>query len=299
MDRLATLDLFIRIVDRGSFSAAASACGVSRPVATAAIKTLESRLGTRLLQRSTRHVRPTVEGTAYYRRCIAILADLEGADREAAGTVSGILRVDVVGYLARTILLPALPEFLARHPTLTVHLGEGERFVDLVREGVDCVVRAGALADSDMVARPLGMMEEVTVASPDYLERHGMPTTPEDLQGHQMIGFVSSRTGQPLPLEFMRGEEVIEVMLPTQLLVSGAETSAAAARQGFGLAQAPRYRFIDDLANGRLIEVLPDFPPTPTPLSVLYPSNKQLSPRVRVFVDWLVEIIGSGLLPSG
>ena len=298
MDRLATLDLFIRIVDRGSFSAAAAACGVSRPVATAAIKALESRLGTRLLQRSTRHVRPTVEGTAYYRRCIAILADLEGADREAAGTVSGILRVDVVGYLARTILLPALPEFLARHPALTVHLGEGERFVDLVREGVDCVVRAGALADSDMVARPLGVMEEITVASPDYLARHGMPTTPEDLQGHQMIGFVSSRTGQPLPLEFTRGDEVIEVMLPTQLLVSGAETSAAAARQGFGLVQAPRYRFIDDLANGRLIEVLPDFPPTPTPLSVLYPSNKQLSPRVRVFVDWLVEIIGSGLLPS-
>ncbi|MFT9096723.1 MAG: LysR substrate-binding domain-containing protein, partial [Gluconobacter cerinus] len=101
------------------------------------------------------------------------------------------------------------------------------------------------------------------------------------------------RTGQPLPLEFTRGDEVIEVMLPTQLLVSGAETSAAAARQGFGLVQAPRYRFIDDLANGRLVEVLPDFPPTPTPLSVLYPSNKQLSPRVRVFVDWLVEIIDS------
>ena len=120
-----------------------------------------------------------------------------------------------------------------------------------------------------------------------------MPTTPEDLQGHKMIGFVSSRTGQPLPLEFTRGEEVIEVMLPTQLLVSGAETSAAAARQGFGLVQAPRYRFIDDLANGRLIEVLPDFPPTPTPLSVLYPSSRQLSPRVRVFVDWLVEIIDS------
>ena len=298
MDRLATLDLFIRIVDRGSFSAAAAACGVSRPVATAAIKALESRLGTRLLQRSTRYVRPTVEGTAYYRRCIAILADLEDADRGAAGTISGILRVDAVGYLARTILLPALPEFLARHPALTVHLGEGERFVDLVREGVDCVVRAGVLADSDMVARPLGAMEEVTVASPDYLARHGIPATPEDLEGHQMIGFISSRTGQPLPLEFTRGDEVIEVMLPTRLLVSGAETSAAGVLQGFGLVQAPRYRFIDDLANGNLIEVLTDFPPTPTPLSVLYPSNRQLSPRVRVFVDWLVEIIGSGLLPS-
>lgn len=135
MDRLATLDLFVRIVDRGSFTAAAASCGISRPVATATIKALESRLGVRLLQRSTRHVRPTVEGAAYYRRCIAILADLEDADRSVAGGVSGVLRVDVVGYLARTILLPALPDFLARHPALTVHLGEGERFVDLVREG--------------------------------------------------------------------------------------------------------------------------------------------------------------------
>ncbi|ACI50835.1 MULTISPECIES: LysR family transcriptional regulator [Acetobacteraceae] len=298
MDRLATLDLFIRIVDRGSFSAAAAACGVSRPVATAAIKALESRLGVRLLQRSTRHVRPTEEGIAYYRRCIAILADLEDADRNAGGTVSGVLRVDMVGYLARTVLLPALPNFLARHPALTVHLGEGERFVDLICEGVDCVVRAGALADSDMVARPVGVMQEVTVASPDYLARHGMPATPEDLEGHQMIGFVSSRTGQPLPLEFTRGDEVIEVMLPTRLLVSGAETSAAAARQGLGLVQAPRYRFIDDLANGTLIEVLADFPPTPTPLSVLYPGSRQLSPRVRVFVDWLVEFIGPRLHPG-
>ncbi|GBQ94659.1 LysR family transcriptional regulator [Acetobacter nitrogenifigens DSM 23921 = NBRC 105050] len=298
MDRLATLDLFIRIVDRGSFSAAAAACGVSRPVATAAIKALESRLGVRLLQRSTRHVRPTEEGIAYYRRCIAILADLEDADRNAGGTVSGVLRVDMVGYLARTVLLPALPNFLARHPALTVHLGEGERFVDLIREGVDCVVRAGALADSGMVARPVGVMQEVTVASPDYLARHGMPATPEDLEGHQMIGFVSSRTGQPLPLEFTRGDEVIEVMLPTRLLVSGAETSAAAARQGLGLVQAPRYRFIDDLANGTLIEVLADFPPTPTPLSVLYPGSRQLSPRVRVFVDWLVEFIGPRLHPG-
>ncbi|GBQ62062.1 LysR family transcriptional regulator [Ameyamaea chiangmaiensis NBRC 103196] len=298
MDRLATLDLFIRIVDRGSFSAAAAACGVSRPVATAAIKALESRLGTRLLHRSTRHVRPTMEGDAYYRRCIAILADLEDADRNAAGAVSGVLRVDVVGHLARTILLPAMPDFLARHPALTVHLGEGERFVDLVREGVDCVVRAGALADSEMVACHLGVMEEVTVASPEYLAQHGMPATPEALEGHQMIGFVSSRTGQALPLEFTRGHEVIKVTLPTRLLVSGAETSAAAARQGFGLVQAPRYRFIDDLAIGRLIEVLADFPPTPTPLSVLYPSNRQLSPRVRVFVDWLVEIIGPRLHPG-
>lgn len=295
MDKLATLALFIRIVDRGSFSAAAADCGVSRPVATAAIKALEQRLGTRLLHRSTRHVRPTEEGATYYRRCVAILADLEDADRGASGDVAGLLRADVIGRLARMILLPALPDFLARHPALTVHLGEGERFVDLVREGVDCVVRAGKLPDSDMIVRSLGVMEEMTVASAAYLAQHGIPASPDDLEGHQMIGFVSSRTGQPLPLEFTCGEDVLEVSLPARLLVGGVDTYAEAARLGFGLVQVPRYSFAEDLASGTLIEVLPDFPPTPTPLSVLYPSNRQLSPRVRVFVDWLMESIGSGL----
>ena len=299
MDRLTILDLFVRIVDRGSFSAAAADLGVSRSAATTAIQALEQRLGARLLQRSTRHVHPTVEGEAYYRRCVAILADVEDADRAAAGAVTGLLRVDVAGHLARTMLMPSLPAFLARHPALTVHLGEGERLVDLVREGVDCVVRAGALADSDMVARRLGVMEEITCASPAYLAEHGAPTSPDALDGHIMIGFVSSRTGQPLPLEFTRDGEVIEVALPARLLVGGAETSAAAARLGLGLVQAPRYRFADDLASGALVEVLSEFPPTPTPLSVLYPSHRQLSARVRVFVDWLVETIGPQLVVTG
>lgn len=299
MDRLATLDLFVRIVDRGSFSAAAADCGISRPVATAAIKTLEQRLGTRLLQRSTRHVQATVEGQAYYHRCVAILADLAEADRSAGGLVAGLLRVDVVGQLARTVLLPALPLFLARHPALTVHLSEGERFVDLVREGVDCVVRAGELADSDMVVRRLGALEEITVASPAYIAEHGMPASPDDLASHVMVGFVSSRTGQPMPLEFTRDGAVIEVTLPSRVLVGGADTSAEAARLGLGLVQAPRYRFVDDLASGALIEVLADFPPTPTPLAILYPSSRQLAPRVRVFVDWLVETVGADLHLGG
>ncbi len=240
-----------------------------------------------------------MEGEAYYGRCIAILADLEDADRGASGLVAGPVRVDVAGYLARTVLLPALPDLLERHPALRVHLGEGERFVDLVREGVDCVVRAGELPDSDMVVRRLGMMEETTVASPSYLAAHGTPDSPDDLHGHHMVGFVSSRTGQPLPLEFTRDGQVIEVALPARVLVGGADTSAAAARLGLGLAQVPRYRFSDDLKSGVLIEVLTDFPPTPTPLSVLYPSNRQLSPRVRVFVDWLVETVKPGTGRAG
>ncbi len=298
MDRLVALTLFVRIVDRGSFSAAAADLSISRPAATAAIKDLERRLGTRLLQRSTRHVKATLEGEAYHRRCVAILADLEDADRGASGEVAGLLRVDVIGHLARTVLLPELPAFLARHPALTVHLGEGERLVDLVREGVDCVVRAGQLADSGMTVRRLGFMEEITVASPGYLALHGVPASPDDLNGHVMVGFVSSRTGQPLPLEFTRKSEVVEIALPARVLVGAADTSAAAARLGFGIVQAPRYRFADDLASGALVEVLADFPPTPTPVSVLYPSNRQLSPRVRVFMDWLVTTLGPLCAPN-
>jgi DNA-binding transcriptional LysR family regulator len=297
MDRISSLELFVRIVDRGSFSAAASDLGVSRPVATATIKALEERLGTRLLQRSTRHVQPTAEGEAYHRRCVAILADIEDADRGASGAVAGLLRVDVPGHMARAMLLPALPAFLAKHPALTVHLGEGERFVDLLREGVDCVVRAGILADSDMMVRRLGVMEEITCASPDYLAGHGVPVSPDRLDGHVMIGFVSSRTERPLPLEFTVDGRAIEVTLSARLLVGGADTSAAAARLGLGLVQAPRYRLEDDLNSGALVEVLADFPPTPTPISVLYPSNRQLSPRVRVFVDWLIDTIGPQLAP--
>ncbi|WP_428376284.1 LysR family transcriptional regulator [Lichenicoccus sp.] len=298
MDRLATLELFIRIVDRRSFSAAAADLHISRPVATAAIKRLEQRLGTRLLQRSTRHVSPTIEGEAYYRHCATILNDLEAADRGAGGVVSGLLRVDVAGNLARTLILPELAAFLARHPALTVQLGEGERFVDLVREGVDCVVRAGEPVDSTLIVRRLGLLEETTCASPAYLASHGIPASPDALAGHVMIGFMSSRTGQVLPLEFTYDGRTIERVLPARLLVSGADTSAAAALLGLGLAQAPRHRFAADLATGALVEVLADYAPAPTPVSVLYPSSRQLSPRVRVFVDWLIGVLGPHMRPA-
>ena len=293
------IELFTRIVDRGSFSAAAADLGVSRPVATASVKALEQRLGARLLQRSTRHVSPTAEGDAYYRRCVQILADVEEAERGAGGAVSGLVRIDVAGNLARTIILPALPGFLARHPALTVQIGEGERFVDLVRDGIDCVVRAGELADSELVVRRLGLMEEVTCASPAYLDRHGVPASPDALDGHVMVGFVSSRTGQVTPFEFTKAGRIIERTLPARVLVSGSDASASAARLGLGLVQAPRHRFVDDLAAGTLVEVLAEFPPTPTPLSILYPTRRQLSPRVRVLVDWLHDVLAPHLRPEG
>ena len=288
--------LLVRVVERRSFSAAASDLGIPRSSATTAIRQFEERLGVRLLQRTTRHVTPTLEGDIYYRRCKAILAEIEDADAALAGSeIRGLLRIDVHGPMARMFILPELPAFLERHPALTLHIGEGDRFVDIVREGYDCVIRGGEIADSDMIIRRLGLAQEATFASPAYLKRRGMPRTIDDLEGHEMIGFASSRTGQVLPLEFTVAGEVREVTLPHRISVTNSETYAALALLGFGLMQAPRFRYAADLASGALVEVLPDHPPSPMPISALYPKSRQLSPRVRVFIDWLVEVLAPWL----
>src|SRR5579872_4774590 len=288
--------LLVRVVERQSFSAAASDLGLPRSSATTAIKRLEAQLGARLLQRTTRQVTPTAEGEVYYRRCQAILAEIEDAEAAlAGGEARGLLRIDVHGPMARTFVLPGLPAFLARHPGLTLHIGEGDRFVDLVREGYDCVIRAGEIADSDLIVRRLGLAQEGTFASPAYLARQGTPRTLDDLRGHEMIGFASSRTGQVLPLEFMVGDELRTVTLPARITVTSSDTYAALARLGGGRIQARRYHYQRDRAAGALAEVLPHHPPSPTPISVLYPKSRQLSPRVRVFIDWLVETVAPRL----
>lgn len=290
MDRFDAMRLFVRVVEQRSFTQAAQDLGLPRSTATDAIKQLETRLGVRLLQRTTRTVSPTLDGEAYYRRCLAILGDIEDAEAAFAGAKPrGLLRVDVQGTLARRFVLPGLPAFLARYPDLELFMGEGDRWVDLVREGVDCVLRVGEPRDTDMVARRVAMLAEVTCASPGYLAEFGVPTSIQALEGHCMVGFRSSATGALLPLEFIKDGAARYVTLPTKLSVTGAESYSTAARLGLGLIQAPRYNLEADLARGTLVEVLPQHPPAPSPVSLLYPRNRQLSPRVRVFIDWLVE----------
>jgi DNA-binding transcriptional LysR family regulator len=291
MDRFDRMRLFVRIVERGSFTAAAADLGMPRSTATEAVRSLEAHLGARLLERTTRHVAPTPDGQDYYHRCLSIIAELdeaEGAFRDAQPR--GLLRVDAHSRLTRTFLLPRLPEFLDRYPLIDLHLCQGDRLVDLVREGVDCVIRAGEPADSGMILRRLGTIGEITVASPAYLARHGTPATPDDLDGHRMVGFVSSRTGEVLPLEFSVGGVVRTVLLPGRVTVNNSDAMADLARLGLGLVQAPRYRFARDLASGTLVEVLADCPPSPTPLSALYPQKRQMAPRLRVFLDWVSAV---------
>jgi DNA-binding transcriptional LysR family regulator len=295
MDRLDAMRLYTRIVERRSFTRAAQDIGLPRSTVTDAVKDIEARLGVTLLQRTTRHVSPTLEGEAYYRRCLSIIAEIEDAESAFGGVKPrGELRIDVHGSMLRRVLVPELPRFLKTYPDLQLHIGEGDRLVDLVREGVDCVVRAGTLRDSTMIARQIALMDEVTVASPAYLRAHGTPRSPADLDGHLMIGFVSSAIGHVLPLEFMvKGKREL-VTLPSTINVTGGETSIALCRLGLGIIQTPRYHVAHDLKVGRLVEVLAKYPPSPTPLSVLYPQSRGLSPRVRVFIDWV-----AGLFPKG
>lgn len=294
MDRFDGMRLLVRVIERGSFSAAASDLGLPRSTATAAIKQMEARLGTRLLERTTRHVSPTRDGEAYYRRCLAILADVEDSESVfLEAQPQGLLRVDMNGLLAQRFVLPALPGFLDRYPLIDLHIGQGDRLVDLVREGVDVALRAGEPVDSGLIMRRLAMIREVTCASPAYLARHGVPALPEDLGGHRMVGFISSRTGEPMPLEFTTADGLHCAKLPSRVSVNGSDMMAELARMGYGLIQAPFYRLATDIAAGRLVEVLPGFPPSPTPLSALYPQNRQLAPRVRVFLDWVADVFAA------
>ncbi len=290
MDRFQEMQVFIRIAERRSFSAAAEDLAIPRATVSNLVQRLEQRLGTRLLERTTRQVRLTLDGEAYVQRCIRLLADLEEADsafRDARP--QGLLRVNLQGTLARHFVLPELGSFLAMYPDLRLQIGDDDRLVDLVKEGVDCVLRAGTPQDSSLIARPIARLEQLTVASRAYLATHGAPHTLAELAQHFAVDYIARPTGRALSLEFSRGKEVLEIALQTRVAVTGADLYASAALAGLGMVQVPRYRIEAEIASGELQILLPDHPPPPLQISVLYPHSRQLSPRVRVFTQWLAE----------
>ncbi|MHB2267650.1 LysR family transcriptional regulator [Aliihoeflea sp. PC F10.4] len=291
MDRLDAMLVFTRVVERQSFVRAAEDLALPASTVTDAIKKLERRIGVRLLERTTRQVRVTLDGDAYYRRCVDILGDIEDAESAfSAAEPGGLLRANVLGSQAREMILPHLPAFLDRYPQIDLHLSEADRFVDPVREGFDCVIRAGASQESDLVGRQIALLREATIASAGYVQRFGMPKRWDKLDGHRMVGFHSSRLGAVMPLEFQVDGELRTVTLPTRLVVSGTESLLAAALEGIGIIQVPRYSIRAHIERGALVEMLAQTPPSPTPIHVLYPPNRHLSLRVRVFIDWIVEL---------
>ncbi|WP_439412115.1 LysR family transcriptional regulator [Enterobacter ludwigii] len=293
MDKFDTMLLFTRIVELQSFSQAADQLGIPRATASNAIKSLEKNLECRLLERTTRHVRASLDGEAFYERCVHILSELDDAEsslRHSGVRPQGILRVNLHGAHATRIVLPRIDEFHARYPAIRLVISSGDRLVDLIREGVDCAVRAGKLFDSSLIARPLAQMPQVICASPDYLRKHGRPMTPDDLLSHQSVNFFSTSRGKYYPLELIVNGK--EKSYPTKgwMTVNDAENYVICALRGCGLVQLPRYHVDDALRDGLLQEVLSDWKSPAMQLSAIYPQHRQLSPRVRIFVDWLVSL---------
>ena len=299
MDRLDSMRLYARIVELGSFTAAANDLDLPRATVTNAIKQLEARLGAQLLQRTTRSQRVTRDGQTYYAHCVRLLADLDEVEsgfRDAALKPQGRLRIDMPATVGRALVIPALPEFCARFPSIELVIGSSDRMVDLLREGVDCVLRVGELPESNgnLAGRRITTLAQATAASAGYLRRHGKPATLADLQhGHLAVNWASPTTRRPEPsLEFIANRRRRTVNLPGRVTVNGVDAYLACCEAGLGIAQFPRYRIADLLAAGSLREVLPDLPPPSLPVHVLYAPQRQLPARLRVFVDWLVELMG-------
>lgn len=298
MDRLQAMRLFVLVADTGSFSRAAERLDLPRATATHAIQGLELRVGARLFNRTTRKVALTHEGELYLARCRKLLDELDDADAMFAGPGSrptGVVRVDLPERMANLTLIPALPDFFARFPDIRIRLGASARLVDLVGEGVDCAIRAGALPDSSLVARRVGEMRQINCAAPAYLAKHGTPSRPEDLADHVAVGYFSSRAGRELEWEYVEAGEHKRVRMRSVLSVNSTESYTAAALAGLGLVQVPYFGVERHLAAGELVEVLHDWRPEPLPLSVVYAQGRQLSPRVRVFVEWVLGLLGGAL----
>ncbi|WP_421684111.1 LysR family transcriptional regulator [Stutzerimonas urumqiensis] len=293
MDKLDSLQLFIRIVELESFTRAANALGIPRATATLAVKELEARLGARLLERTTRQVRPTLDGRAFYDRCKRILGDLEEAESAlsmVAGNPRGTLRLDLHGSHATQIILPRITEFHERYPEITLTISSGDRLVDLVNEGIDCVVRAGNPRDSTLVVKRLALMPEVVCASPAYLDRYGIPTSPDQIKDHQAVGFFASNQDVRYPFSFRVDGQAVEYEPAGWISVNDAALYRTCALNGCGLIQVPRFGVETYLATGQLVEVLGEWASPGLPVSVLYPYHRQLSPRVKVFVEWVAGL---------
>lgn len=295
---LQELRVFARVADLGSFSRAADQLGLAKGRVSAAVQHLEVQVGARLLHRTTRQVRLTPDGEAFLERCKELLADaeqLQAMFQPSAAQLRGRVRIDLPNTFARDVVLPRLPGFLAAHPLLEIAISTTDHRVDLVREGFDCVLRIGQLADSELVARPLGVLRMVNVASPAYLRAHGTPKTLADLARHRVVHYSPRLSMQGAGWEYAEGAEVKLLPMAASVVVNGTDAYQAACLAGLGLIQAPARgtrRLVDE---GRLVEVLPRFVPPPMPVSLLYPHRRHVPPRVQAVLQWMEEIVGAEL----
>ena len=296
MDRFDALQAFVRVVEAGSFTKAAQTLHMSKTTVTQLVQQLEARLRVKLLNRTTRQVRVTADGAAYYERVASLLADLEDADAglsSALAVPSGRLRVDVSSPLACLILIPALPAFHAHYPEIQIDMGVSDRLVDLIGDNVDCVLRGGELSDSSLMARRVGELRFGVYASPDYLERAGMPTHPRELEEpqHRVVGFLRARSGQVAAIAMRRAGESVTVQGRYVVAVDDGNAYLAAGLAGMGVLSLPQYLAETHVAHGALVPLFDDWRIDAMPLYVVYPPNRHLSAKLRVFINWVAELM--------
>jgi LysR family transcriptional regulator for bpeEF and oprC len=293
MDRLQAMQVFMRVVETNSFSKAAETLSLAPSSVTSIIKNLEAFLDVRLLQRTTRRLNLTADGTEYFDRCRQILHFIEETEaslHSATRQPKGRLRVDMPGSIGRMIVLPKLSEFEKRYPDIELMIGLTDRPVDLIQEGVDCVIRTGALADSSLVAKRIGLLHWVTCATPEYLQAYGTPKGIEDLHKHHAVNYFSSGTGRVSPFNFRSEDKDVPVQMQGNIAVNQSEAYLSCGLEGLGLLQLSAYNVIPYLASGQLVSVLQTIQAPPLPVSLMFPHNRHLSPTVRAFVDWASEV---------
>lgn len=295
MNKLQAMEVFVRVVESGGITRAADSLRLPKATATTLIQKLEATLGVKLLNRTTRQISVTPDGAAYYERCVAILAAVRETEESLAqrhATPGGQLRVNVPTLMARSVIVPALPGFFERYPEIELELGCSERRADLIEEGIDCALWTGELEDSSLVARRIGELYFATCAAPSYLARHGQPRHPDDLVRHRCINHFLPRTGKIVDWVFAKGNQRIQVSLDGHIALDDENSYVAAAEAGLGIAQIPAFVLKDAMERGSLELVLADWFPEPMPLNLVYPQNRHLSGKIRVFVDWIAELFG-------
>ena len=294
MDQIQAMRIFVRVVEAGTFTRAADSLDLPKGTVTKQIQALEAHLRVKLLNRTTRRVTVTPDGAAYFERTARLLNDfdeIEASMTNAQANPAGRLRIDVGTGTARLVLLPALASFCDRYPDIQVDLGVSDRTVDLIGDNVDCVIRAGDLTDPSLVARRIGTLAFVNVASAGYVKRYGVPQHPSEIEKrHHVVSYFAPGTRRLYPLEFNKGEEHFEMSGPYRVSVNESNTHLAAVLGGFGISQCITYMTQAHLANGELVELLPDWTRPPLPVHVVYPPNRHLSAKVRVFVDWAADL---------
>ena len=293
MDRLVAMRAFAHVVEAGNFTKAAQALKVRTPTVTRLVQGLERHLQVRLLQRSTRCMALTVEGATYYERVVRLLAelaDVESSAKESAAIPSGRLRVECAAAIGSMVIVPALAEFHRAYPDLEIQLSVGNRRSNLIADGMDCAIRVGEVTEQLLVARRIGEFQFTACASPQFLRAHGVPSTSDSIQAHAAVRMCSARTGQPVPFRFTTDSVAPEILQTHSLLVNDIHAYVAAGLAGLGLIQAPTYAVRDALQSGKLVAVLQDSPPASVPVYLIYPPNRFLCAKVRVFIDWTVRL---------